>query len=55
MFLILYRNRNRPSHMFLTITFSKMLCNIQGKTPVLESVFNKVGGLKVCNFIKKIL
>ena len=23
------------------------------KTPVLESLFNKVAGLKACNFIKK--
>ena len=28
-------------------------CNIHSKTPVLESLFNKVAGLKVCNFIKK--
>ena len=27
-------------------------CNIHRKTPVLESLFNKVPGLKVCNFIK---
>ena len=27
--------------------------NIYSKTPVLESLFNKVGGLKACNFIKK--
>ena len=33
----------------------KKLCKIQGKTPVLESLFNKVGGLKARNFIKKIL
>ena len=27
--------------------------NIHRKTPVLESLFNKAAGLKVCNFIKK--
>ena len=27
--------------------------NMQRKTPVLESLFNKVAGLKACNFIKK--
>ena len=27
--------------------------NIQRKTPVLESLFNKVAGIQVCNFIKK--
>ena len=26
---------------------------IHRKTPVLESLFNKVGGLKSCNFIKR--
>ena len=28
-------------------------CNIHRKTPVKESLFDKVAGLKVCNFIKK--
>ena len=27
--------------------------NIYKKTPVLESLFNKVSGLEACNFIKK--
>ena len=31
----------------------KKFSNIHRKTPVLESLFNKVAGLKVCNFIKK--
>ena len=30
----------------------KKFSNIHRKTPVLESLFNKVAGLKVCNFIK---
>ena len=29
--------------------------NIQRKTPVLEFLFNKVAGIQLCNFIKKIL
>ena len=28
-------------------------CNIHMKTPVLGSLFIKVAGLKVCNFVKK--
>ena len=31
----------------------KSLLNIQRKTPVLESLFHNVAGLKVCNFIKE--
>ena len=36
--------------------FSKVFlkfCNIRKKTPVLESLFNKVAGLQACNFIEK--
>ena len=29
------------------------MCNMHRKTPVLGSLFNKVAGLKVSNFIKK--
>ena len=32
---------------------SKRFCNIHRKTPVLEFLFNKVAGLKACNFIKQ--
>ena len=31
----------------------KKFRNIHRKTPVLESLLNKVAGLKTCNFIKK--
>ena len=31
----------------------KNFCNVHKKTPVLESLFYKVAGLKVCSFIKK--
>ena len=33
--------------------FSEKFCNIDKKAPVLESLFNKVTGLKVRNLIKK--
>ena len=32
---------------------SKNFCNIHRKTPVVDSLFNKVTGLKACNWIKK--
>ena len=31
----------------------KFVCNIHRKTPVLESLFNKIPDLQACNFIKK--
>ena len=37
--------------MFFIIGVSQKFCN--RKTPVLESPFNKVAGLKVCNFMIK--
>ena len=37
----------------LQIKFSWKFCNIHLKTPVLESLFNKIAGLKVCNLIIK--
>ena len=30
-----------------------IICNIERKTPVSESLFNKVASLDVCNFIKR--
>ena len=39
--------------MFYNIRFSYKLCNIHRKLPLLESLFNKVAGLKLYNFIKK--
>ena len=36
-----------------THVFSCEYRNIHRKTPVLKSLFNKVAGLKACNFIKK--
>ena len=39
--------------MFFKISVLKKFHNIHKKLPVLESVFNKVAGLKAKNFIKK--
>ena len=39
----------RCSSQFVFLEFR----NIRRKTPVLESLFNKVAGLKACNFTKK--
>ena len=39
--------------MFFTIHFLKNIANFCRKTPVLESLFNKVAGLRACIFIKK--
>ena len=45
----------RSSHHGCSIkkTVLKKSGNIHRKTPVLESLFNKVAGLQSCNFIKK--
>ena len=39
--------------MFCKKRCSKKFCTFHRKTPVMESLFNKVAGLKTCNFIKK--
>ena len=39
--------------MFFKKGVLKKFHNIHRKTPVLESLFSKVAGLKACNFIKK--
>ena len=39
--------------MFCEKSCSQKFRNIHGKTPVFESLFNKVADLKACNFIKK--
>ena len=31
----------------------QIFCDINWKTPALESLFNKVAGFKACHFIKK--
>ena len=36
----------------LQIRCSEKFRNIHRKTPVLESLFNKITDLKVCNFVK---
>ena len=39
--------------MFFKTGALKKFRNIQRKTPMLESLFNKAAGLKSCNFVKK--
>ena len=46
------RTRKKQSpELFYKSRFSKKLCNIYRKSPVLESLLNKVAGLQACNFI----
>ena len=39
--------------MFFKVSVLKRLRNIHRKTPVLGSLFHKIVGRRVCNFIKK--
>ena len=43
---------NKSSHRRL-VKIPKKFHNILRKTPVLETLFNKIAGLQACNFIKK--
>ena len=45
--------KSSRSQIFFKIGLLKNFANFTGKAPVLESPFNKVAGLKTCNFIKK--
>ena len=45
--------RSSRSQMFFKIGVLKNFAVIRRKTPVFESLFNKIAGLKSCNFIKK--
>ena len=47
-----YPIRSKPPKVFCKKGALKNLANFRG-TPVLESLFNRVAGLKACNFIKK--
>ena len=40
-------------HVFLNVFLLFLFCKFHRKTPVLESVFNKVAGLQACDFTKK--
>ena len=44
--------RSSRSQMFFKINVLKKLCKFHRKKPVLQSLLNKVAGLKVWNFIK---
>ena len=47
--------QEQPPEMFYKKSYSYIFRSIHRKTPVLESLFNKVAGLKTRNFIKKAL
>ena len=50
-----HENLRRTSHLryFVKKGVLKIFANFHRKTPVLESPFNKVADLQVCNFIKR--
>ena len=52
-FIKIYRIKSLSNHsqMFFKIGVIKIFCKIHRKTPVLESLFDKVAGLKACSFI----
>ena len=39
--------------LWLEVQKQPFACNIHKKTPVLESIFNKIADFQACNFIKK--
>ena len=45
--------QKQSSELFWKKGVLKNFCKLHMKTPVLESLFNKVAGLQDCNFIKK--
>ena len=45
--------QKQPPEVFYKKCYSKKFDNIHRKTPALQSIFNKVAGLQVSNFIKK--
>ena len=50
---VVLRYRSSRSQMFFKIGFLKTFANFIEKKTVLESLFNKVAGLRVSNFVKK--
>ena len=51
--MCVYFFRSSCSHVFIKIGVLKHFANFTGKTPVLQSLLNKVAPLKPCKFIKK--
>ena len=47
-----FKRKKQPFADDLRIDTLKVFCNIQRKTPVLESLYNNVAGLKVHNFVR---
>ena len=43
----------QPPEVFYKKNCSEKFCNNHMKAPVVESLFNKFGGLQACNFFKK--
>ena len=52
LFYIISQYKDMSADVFQNMCF-KIFCNIQSKTPLLESLFNKMVGLWAYNFIKK--
>ena len=50
---MLCKSQKQPPEVFCKKRCSEKFRKITLKIPVLESLFNKVAGLKTCNFIKK--
>ena len=53
MIVVVYDFQKQPPEVFCKKGRSKKVCKFHSKTPVSESVFNKVALLRACNFIKK--
>ena len=52
--LIKFFGGSQPPEVLLRKTrCSKIFSKLHRRAPMFESVFNKIAGLKVCNFIKK--
>ena len=51
-FVSMVQVEKQPPDVFCKNRYSEKIRKFHRKTPVLESLFNKVAGLRVCNFIK---
>ena len=51
--IYIYEIQKQQPEAFCKKRFSKIFRKFHRKTPVLESLFNKVAGLQGCNFIRK--
>ena len=53
LYYALHNSRNSRSQMFFRIGVLKNCSNVYRKTPLLDSLFNKIAGLQTYNLIKK--